>query len=415
VLVTGTGDPVADRRYDVALLGATGFTGRLVAAELADRLAGTPTRWAIAGRSPDKLAAVADELDTRDGSATEPNRPDIEVVDVDDLVGLLDLTARTTVLATTVGPYARHGELVAQACVRSGTHYADITGEPAFVDLLRDRYDEDARERGVKLVSCCGFDSVPHDLGVRFTVAQLPDDVPLTVRGYVRGEGFFSGGTAASAIEAIASGVLPSGSGRIEAPGQRRAVGLPRRIHRVPELRAYGVPLPTIDPAIVLRSARVLPGYGSAFRYGHYARVRRLPTVVAGIGTVGVAAAMARFGPTRSVLRLVLPDSGDGPSEEVRARSRFDVTFIGHGAGVQVMTRVAGGDPGYDETAKMLAEAALSLLEDDGPDVAGVLTPAIGLGEPYHQRLVDRGLVFEVLDAGHHDGHHDGEDHHDRG
>jgi short subunit dehydrogenase-like uncharacterized protein len=382
---------VTDRDYDVVVLGATGFTGRLVAADLAERLAGSPTRWAVAGRDAAKLRAVVDRI----GSAGDP--PAIEVVDVGDPAALISLSARTRVLATTVGPFARYGEPVARACVTTGTHYADITGEPAYVRLLQDRYDGEARARGVKLVSCCGFDSVPHDLGARFTVGHLPDDVPLTVRAYVRGEGRFSGGTAVSALDAIAAGSISPEAGRIEAPGQRRAVGLPPRIHRVPELGGYGVPLPTIDPSIVLRSARVLEGYGSAFRYGHYARVRRLPTVVAGLGLVGVAAAMASFGPTRSVLERLLPSPGEGPDAEQRARSSFDVTFLGSGAGVQVVTRVAGGDPGYEETAKMLAEAALSLAHDDGPEVAGVLTPAVALGEPYHRRLVDRGLVFELL------------------
>jgi short subunit dehydrogenase-like uncharacterized protein len=379
------------RAYDLVLLGATGFTGRLVAAHLAARLAGSGRRWAIAGRRHDALTAIADTL---------PDRPDVEVVDTDDLVGLLDLATRTRVLVTTVGPYARHGELVVQACVRSGTHYADITGEPAFVDLVRDRYDEDARRRGVKVVNCCGFDSVPHDLGVRFTVAHLPDDAPLTVRGYVRGQGRVSGGTARSAVEAVAGRQLPRlGHDRQRREGEvRRAVPLPARIHRVASLDAYGVPLPTIDPAIVLRSARVLDGYGTSFRYGHYARVKRLPTVVAGLSGLGVAAAMAAFGPSRSLLNRALPQPGEGPDEATRARSRFEVTFIGQGGGRTVTTRVAGGDPGYGETSRMLGEAGLVLTEGEGPDVAGVLTPAVALGQPYQDRLEALGITFEVLE-----------------
>lgn len=377
----------ASRDYDLVLLGATGFTGRLTAQHLARRLEGTDTRWAIAGRNPDKLAAVAVEL---------PGAPGIEVADTGDLVGLLALARKTRVLASTVGPYARHGELVVQACVREGAHYADITGEPAFVDLVQKRYGADAERRGVKIVTCCGFDSVPHDLGVRFTVGHLPDDVPLTIRGYVHATGRVSGGTALSAIEAIASRSSPSGNGSASRNG-RRAVGLPLRIHRVPELDAYGVPLPTIDLVIVLRSARVLEGYGSAFRYGHYARVGKLPTVIAGVGAVGTAAAMASFGPTRQLLERLVPSSGEGPDETTRAKSSFDVTFIGRGAATTVMTRVAGGDPGYGETSRMLGEAILSLADDNGPDVAGVLTPAVGLGESYHQRLVDVGITFEML------------------
>ena len=375
------------REYDLVLLGATGFTGRLTAHHLGGRLEGSDTRWAIAGRNRDKLEALAADL---------PGAPGVLVADTGDLVGLLDVAERTRVLASTVGPYARHGELVVQACVRAGTHYADITGEPGFVELIQDRYGADAQRRGVKVVNCCGFDSVPHDLGVRFTVGHLPDEVPLTVRGYVRAKGQASGGTVRSAIEAIAAGATPKAS-KPSANG-RRALPLPARIHRVSQLHAYGVPLPTIDPAIVLRSARVLDGYGSAFRYGHYARVSKLPTVVAGVGAVGTAAALASFGPSRRLLERVVPSSGEGPDEETRAKSSFDVTFIGRGAGTMVMTRVAGGDPGYGETSRMLGEAILSLAEDDGPEVAGILTPAVGLGEPYHQRLVELGITFEVLE-----------------
>lgn len=376
------------REFDLVLLGATGFTGRLTAEHLGRRLEGRETRWAIAGRNRDKLEALAAEL---------PGDPAVLVSDTGDLVSLLDVAERTRVLASTVGPYTRHGELVVQACVRSGTHYADITGEPGFVELLLDRYAADAERQGVKIVNCCGFDSVPHDLGVRFTVQHLPDDVPLTVRGYVTGKGRVSGGTALSAIEAIASRATGNASSPDGSNG-RRAVALPVRIHRVAQLHAYGVPLPTIDPIIVLRSARVLDGYGSAFRYGHYARVGKLPTVVAGVGAVGTAAAMASFGPTRRLLEWAVPGSGEGPDEATRAKSSFEVTFIGRGAGTTVTTRVSGGDPGYGETSRMLGEAILSLAEDDGPDVAGVLTPAVGLGEAYHRRLVDIGIVFEMLE-----------------
>jgi short subunit dehydrogenase-like uncharacterized protein len=381
-----------ERPYDLVLLGATGFTGQLVAAHLADRVG--PLRWAIAGRDRDRLHQVAEGLAASGGSA-----PGIEVVDVADLVGLLDLAARTTTLATTVGPYARLGEPVVQACVRAGTDYADITGEPAFVDLLRARYDADAARQGVRIVTCCGFDSVPHDLGVAFTVAQLPDDVPLTVRGYVRGQGRLSGGTLHSAVGAIADRTAPPvrpDRDPVVAP-RRRAVPLPARVHRVTALGGWGVPLPTIDASIVLRSARELDGYGSAFRYGHYAHVRRLPAAAAGLAAVGTAAAMASIRPTRAVLERLLPAAGTGPDEATRARSSFSVTFLGHGGDTSVRTGVSGGDPGYTETARMLGEAALTLATGEAPGRAGVVTPAIALGWPYLERLRAAGLTFEVV------------------
>ena len=379
---------MADRDYDLVLLGATGFTGRLTAQELATRLRDTTVRWAIAGRDRAKLEAVRAEL---------PADPAIEVVDVHDLVGLLDLAERTSTLASTVGPYARHGELVVQACVRAGTDYCDITGEPGFVDLIRDRYDVDAKRRGVRLVPCCGFDSVPHDLGVAYTVEQLDPAQPIQVRGYVHATGRFSGGTAQSALEAIASRATPARVPSTAADGVRRVGSLPTRIHRVHELDAYGVPLPTIDPVVVLRSARELPAYGPDFRYGHFAQVHRLPAVIAGVGGVAAFGALASFGPTRSLLRRALPDSGQGPSEERRARSRFTVTFLATDGRTRRTTRVSGGDPGYDETAKMLAEAALSLAQDPRGDAAGVCTPAVALGTAYRRRLEERGIRFETL------------------
>ena len=379
---------MSERDYDLVLLGATGFTGRLTAQHLAARVEGTGIRLAIAGRDRDRLAALRDEL---------PGEVGLEVVDVHDLVGLLGLTARTRALATTVGPFARHGELVVQACVRSGTHYADITGEPGFVELIRARYDGDARRSGVRIVPCCGFDSVPHDLGVRWTVEQLPADLPIRIRGYVRATGRASGGTATSAMEAIAA----RSTGPLVPPGTeqdgRRIGSLPARLHRVEQLDSYGVPLPTIDPAIVLASARLLDRYGPDFRYGHFAQVRTPAMVAAGIAGAATFGAMASTSPTRAVLRRLLPSQGEGPTPEQRAAGRFSVTFLAEAGEHRLRTRVSGGDPGYDETAKMLGEAGLHLAGDHDPGVSGVLTPAVALGEPYRLRLEEQGIVFEVL------------------
>jgi short subunit dehydrogenase-like uncharacterized protein len=380
---------VSDRTYDVVLLGATGFTGRLTAAHLARRLNGTTTSWAIAGRDPDRLAALRDEL---------PGDPGIEVADVTDADSLLALARSTAVLATTVGPYARFGEPVVEACVEAGTEYCDITGEPGFVATIRERFDTPAREAGIRLVSCCGFDSVPHDLGVRFTVSHLPDDLPITVRGYVHATGRMSGGTAASAVNAVASRALPRAGKVDDEDAVREARPLLPTVHRVADLDAWGVPLPTIDPAIVLRSARRLDGYGERFRYGHFAEVGSLPVAAAGIAGVGGMAALASLPPTRALLERFLPKAGEGPSEEVRAKSRFRVTFVGEAGNQRVVTRVSGGDPGYDETAKMLGEAALSLAQDGRGDVVGHCTPAVALGEHYQARLEHQGLSFEVLD-----------------
>lgn len=381
------------RPYDIVLLGATGFTGRRVAEHLAHRLAGTTTTWAVAGRSADRLDAVRDRL------AALGSAPAVEVVDVHDLVGLLRLAEQTRVVATTVGPFAEHGELVVQACVRSGADYCDITGEPAFVDRILDRYDGDARERGVRVVPCCGLDSIPPDLGARFTVAQLPPDAPMTVRGFLRAKGTPSGGTWNSAVKALGQADLRAiGGPRPVRTDGRRARGLPPRIQRVHELDAWGVPLPTIDPAVVLRSARALDAYGPDFRYGHYAHVRNLATAVGMLGGAGLLMGLAKVGPTRELL-LRLRAPGEGPTAEQLAAGWFQLTFLAEADGQHLTTRVSGREPGYLETATMLGETALSLATDDDlPEVAGVLTTAQAFeGGALQRRLEAQGIRFEVL------------------
>jgi len=391
-----TAPPASDRgrELDVLLLGATGFTGGLVAHELAARAAGTRLRWGVAGRD----TAALDRL-----ASTLPGVPTVVHVDVTDPSSLRTMAARTRVLATTVGPYARLGVDVARACAEHGTHYADITGEEGYVRTLEREVDATARASGSTLVVCCGFDSVPHDLGVRFAVSHLPDDRDIVMRGYVRASGRMSGGTARTALETM-SGTTPVPP-RVtpEDDGMRPVTALALGVHRPRELGGWAVPMPTVDPLIVLRSARVLPGYGTTFSYGHYAHLRRTSTLVGAGAGVGTAMLAARTGPGRALLERLLPAPGQGPDEATRAAGRFTVLLMGiaHGAreedDVHIVARVRGRDPGYGETSRMLAEAALTLAGDERPDIQGVVTPAIGLGAPYQRRLEASGMRFEVV------------------
>ena len=159
------------------------------------------------------------------------------------------------------------------------------------------------------------------------------------------------------------------------------------------------VPLPTIDPLIVKRSAAALERYGPDFEYAHYAAVKRLPVMLAGVAGVGALAAAAQVPPLRKLLLSRMPQ-GEGPSEERREKSWFTMRFIGEGGGRRVVTQVSGGDPGYGETSKMLAESAMCLAFDDNPPTAGQVTTAVAMGEKLTERLVRAGLKFEVLEEG---------------
>ena len=374
----------ADRPYDIVLFGATGFVGTLTAQYLAAH-APEGLRWAIAGRSERKLEQLRERLPGGEHVG-------VERADVADPASLRALAEHARVVATTVGPYVTYGEELVAACADAGTDYLDLCGEPEFVDLMYVRHDARARETGARLVHACGFDSIPHDLGAYFTVQQLPEGVPLTrrrvrdrgrhllgryvrlgaqpVRARAADAGRRAGPRAARAAPGGPAGRRSHGAAAVR-EGDRR-LGAAAADHR--RRRSCG------------RSAKALERYGPDFRYRHYAAVRHLPVAVGGIAAVGGIFAAAQLPPARRWLSDRLKP-GEGPSAEKRAKSWFKVRFVGEGGGRRVFTEVAGGDPGYDETAKMFAESALSLAFDDLPPTAGQVTTAVAMGDALTERL----------------------------
>ena len=385
------------RTYDVVLFGATGFTGALTAAYLAEH-APDGLRWALAGRNPGKLEQVRTSL-----AAIDPALAQLPLLAADstDDASLRAVAEATKVVITTVGPYLLHGEPLVRACAAAGTDYVDLTGEPEFVDRMYLEHHDAAVASGARLVHACGFDSIPHDLGAFFTVQQLGSTEPITLRGVVRAGGTFSGGTFHSALTAFsrarqmreASVQRRKKEGRPEGRKSRAVAGKP---HRDSDLGLWLLPLPTLDPFVVARSGAALPAYGPDFRYSHYAGCKTLRYAAGGaLGAGGIGLA-AQIPPVRNFLKSKVKQ-GEGPSEQRRAKSWFTVDMVGQSAGRTVHTRVSGGDPGYDETAKMLAESALSLALDDNPPTAGQVTTAQAMGEHLLARLQKAGMTFEVL------------------
>ncbi|HXR30177.1 MAG TPA: saccharopine dehydrogenase NADP-binding domain-containing protein [Solirubrobacterales bacterium] len=390
----------AERQYDLALFGATGFTGGLTARYLAAN-APQGARWALVGRNREKLKAVGSQLAgaLREGVSA----PELIEADARDRRSLERLAQATNVVATTVGPYALYGEPLVAACAAAGTDYVDLTGEPEFVDRMWLGYHDQARRSGARLVHCCGFESIPPDLGAYFTVKQLPEAVPVRVDGYVRMGGEFSGGTFSSAINGFARARQTVSAARRRRAAEPKPAG--RRIHsgaslirRDAELGGWVAPLPTIDGQIVCRSAAALERYGPDFSYGHNVVAKHLASIAAVAGGAGAALALAQLSPTRRLLLKAVRSPGEGPSEEVRARSWFKVTFVGEGGGKRVVAEVSGGDPAYDETAKMLAESALCLAFDELPETAGQVTTTQAMGDALLERLQSAGMTFRVIE-----------------
>jgi len=386
------------RQFDLVLFGATGFTGGLTASYLAAH-GPREMRWALVGRNRSKLEAVAARL----AAGSDGPQPEIVVADAADREAMRRVAESTRVVITTVGPYALYGEPLVAACAAAGTDYVDLTGEPEFVDRMWIEHHAEAERSGARIVHCCGFDSIPHDLGAYFTVKQLPEGVPLTVNGYVRSNASFSGGTYHSAINGFgrARQTLSAAKERRRAesrPSGREIHSAPARIRRNGRLGGWTVPLPTIDGPVVRRSAAALDRYGPDFTYGHNMVAKHLATVGAIAAGVGTGFTLAQLPPTRKLL-LKMKTPGEGPSEAKREQSWFKVAFVGEGGGKRVVTEVSGGDPGYSETSKMLAESGLCLAFDDLPVTSGQLTPATAMGDALLERLQKAGISFRVIET----------------
>jgi short subunit dehydrogenase-like uncharacterized protein len=403
----------ATRDLDVVLYGATGFVGKLTAEYLA-RAAPDGVRIGLAGRSQTKLEAVRDQLGSR--AADWP----LIVADATDGTALADLAARTTAVATTVGPYRWHGMPLVEACAAAGTHYADLTGEPLFMRETIERLHAPAQASGARIVHTCGFDSIPSDIGVLVLheAAGELTDTTLVVR---RIRGGVSGGTLASlkgtvddvkkdrSLAKVLGDPYALSPDRDAEPklGKERDL---RGAEHSDELDTWFGPfvMASVNTRVVRRS-NALQGwaYGRQFRYRE---VMDFGSGVSGrakaLGMGGGIAALAgglALPPSRFVLDRVLPDPGEGPKDDLVRRGFFVIEIHARTpAGERRMCRVeAQGDPGYGATSVMLGESALCLALDGErlPNRSGVLTPATAMGGVLADRLRAAGQTFEVAKA----------------
>jgi short subunit dehydrogenase-like uncharacterized protein len=405
---------VRGRTHDVVVYGATGFVGRRVAEYLAEH-APAGTRIALAGRSRARLEAVRAQLPqaARDWP--------LLVADATDQSALEELAASTSVVATTVGPYLRYGLPLALACARQGTHYADLTGEVLFVRKAIDACDSLARSTGARIVTACGYDSVPSDLGVHLLHQKARHDAAgalLDTTLHARAKGGLSGGTIDSSraqVEAVeadrkALKVLFDPYALSPDRAAEPDLGRQRDVTTVFEDAETG---DWVGPFVmaqfnsrIVRRSNALRGhaYGRRFRYrevnayGRGWRGRRRALVQS--AALGLALRAMADRRTRPLVDRLAPSPGDGPSEQARRTGWFSMTLrtTTETGGRYVATVSAQGDPGYAATAVMLGESALSLALDGDrlPTAAGVLTPATAMGDALVERLRARDFTLTV-------------------
>jgi short subunit dehydrogenase-like uncharacterized protein len=391
------------REFDIIVFGATGFTGRLVADYLAGTAAREALRWAIAGRSRDKLEALGRGVPIVVGDALDP-------------AAMRALARRTQVVCTTAGPFARYGSELVAACAEAGTHYCDLTGEVPWMRRMIDAHHEHARQSGARIVHTCGFDSIPSDLGCwaaqQAFIERHGHPAHKVTALFGEQSGGFSGGTAASAFDlareaagdAQVRAVLrnpyaldPDPSAPRPPAPDEAAIGWQPRL----KLFTFPFMMAQVNTRVV-RRGHALAGlpWGEDFVYrevmstpGTLRGAAMAAGITGGLAALGFAMNRPRL---RDQLAKRAPQPGEGPSPEVRARGHWLVRLLAEDTQGNALVYVASdrADPGYGSTAKMLGESALCLARDPLTSPGGVLTPSVAMAQPLLDRLRRAGLTF---------------------
>ena len=404
---------MADNKFDIIVYGATSFVGQIITRYMHEQFADGSIVWAIAGRSLSKLQQLSDAIGL--------SGVQLIVADAGDADTLRQMCAQTTVVMSTVGPYALYGDLLVRVCAATGTHYCDLTGEPQWIRKMQLRHEADAIKSGARIVHCCGFDSIPSDLGVHFLqrraleqFGQTCDRINMRVANI---KGGASGGTIASMVNMVKEAVSDAQLRQelkdpysLCPPGHGFSITQPDvKIAYDDVYGAWVAPfvMAGINTRVVHRSnALSKKSYGAEFQYeealvtGEGAKGKRMArTATWGVNALMVGLAVP---PLRWLLEtMVLPKPGEGPNEKAQLEGGFDLVFLGSTAkGDTIRCRVTGDrDPGYGSTAKMLSQAAACLAKDVPAEVAGGFwTPATILGDRLIERLeAHAGLTFEKL------------------
>ena len=398
-----------EKIYDVVVWGASGFTGRLAVDYIYKNQSNSNLTWAVAGRNKSKIEEVI-----------EGKNIPILIADSHDKESLVNLVKKTKVILTTVGPYARYGSELVEACAENGTHYCDLTGEVHWMRHMISKYQNIAKESGAKIVHTCGFDSIPSDIGVYFlqkNMRELHGVNAKKIKYRTRG---FSGGASGGTVDSLMSmmeqakkdsSILKIISNPYALNDKSNGLDGPDKMSPFfdEDFNSWVGPfiMAGINTRVVRRTNELLDNiYGEDFEYNEGSITGKGPKGLIGATASGMMtggmAGMASFSPTRSILKSFLPKPGEGPSEEVMENGYFEIELLGiHPTDRSKDMRVwihGDKDPGYKSTAKMISESALALAQDDLKVDGGFWTPASAMGNNLIVRLPNAGVTFKVID-----------------
>ena len=390
-----------DRKYEIIVYGATGFTGQICCKYLRDNY--KDLTWAMSGRNLEKLKQVKSELNLD---------CDIVVADGADLEALRSLTSQTKVILSTAGPFARYGSMLVQACVENETHYTDITGENHWVRGLIDKHHAEAASKGIRIIPSCGYDSVPSDIGAFYTITQFNKPVSR-VDVYHEAQGGASGGTTETifTMDGLSKEMRdpfvlnPAESVSDEQREKSKDGFVIKQVEGLEGWSGIGM-MAVANTRVVRRSAALMAQnqkpYGNNFTFGEHGlfstkRMARLASYASILAFIIIGT------PLKRLVRPFLLKPGEGPSQETQDKGWFRATFVAYSDDNErkICSMYGSGDPGYKSTAKMVCESALALAKSNdlpgGSEYGGVLTSAVGLGDVLVQRLKDAEIEFKVI------------------
>ena len=367
-----------NKKYDIIVFGATGFTGSLICEYLASHKENKQIKWAIAGRNKTQLKKLATKYSL-----------DMFVADSFNQDSLDSICSKTKLIISTVGPYDIYGEKLVIACLNEKSHYLDLTGEPAFVKKIHDKYSDAAESNDTILMHCCGFESIPPDLATYLSVKEL-DSENIDATYYLKTKGKISGGTWASFLNSITSKQPIVGSNRTKKNS--------KKIFYSKRFKKWALIFPVIDKYIVIKSSKNnIKEYGKNFLFSEYILLPSLLSAILLIFGITLISFVSKINILKTFLLNQIP-SGKGPSKEERANHWFKAIVVAKSEDKEIVTTISGGDPGYGETSKFISEMALCILLEYNSLLKnkGILTPVECTGDLMMNRLKNVGIKFDI-------------------